>query len=125
MKAHNTWALRIELPLPAFVWHPITAAVIAAVHVYLAAGHLSRLFGGEVEWTHMWKGFGALAGAYVFTALALRGLAQHKVQHLSLDHKREAQQNRLLPVRLTAEYLRAPGVWMVATRKLGQSRAVR
>ena len=58
------------LPLPAFVLRPITAAVIAAVHVYLAAGHLSRLFGGEVEWTHMWKGCGALAGAYLFTALA-------------------------------------------------------
>jgi hypothetical protein len=85
MKAHNTWALRIELPLPAFVWHPITAAVIAAVHVYLAAGHLSRLFGGEVEWTHIWKGCGALAGAYVFTALASRGLAQRRVQHPSLE----------------------------------------
>ena len=60
MKAHNTMPFRIALPLPAFVLHPIT------VHVYLAAGHLSRLFGGEVEWAHMWKGCGALAGAYVF-----------------------------------------------------------
>ena len=85
MKAHNTMAFRIELPLPAFVWHPITATVIAAVHVYLATGHLSRLFGGEVEWTHIWKGCGAMAGAYVFTALASRGLARHKVQHHSLE----------------------------------------
>src|SRR5215469_9257318 len=94
MKAHNTMPFRIALPLPAFVMRPITAAVIAAVDVYLADGHLSRLFGGEVEWTHMWKGFGALVGAYVFTALALRGLAQHKVQP-RLELQREAQQSRL------------------------------
>ena len=81
---------RLALPLPAFMLHPITAMVVAAMHVYLAAGHLSRLFGGEVEWTLMWKGFGALAGAYVFTALALRGLAQHKVQHLSLDPQKRS-----------------------------------
>jgi hypothetical protein len=80
MKAQNAMPFRIVLPLPAFVWRPITAAFLAAVHVYLAAGHLSRLFGGEVGWTNIWKGFGALGGAYVFTALALRGLAQHKVQ---------------------------------------------
>jgi hypothetical protein len=56
--------------------HPFTAVVIAAVHVYLAAGHLTKLFGGDVQWTHAWKGFGALAGAYVFAALASRGLAR-------------------------------------------------
>ena len=55
MKAHNTMPFRTALPSPAFVLRPITAAVIAAVHVYLAAGHLSRLIGGEVEWTHIWK----------------------------------------------------------------------
>jgi hypothetical protein len=37
------------LPLPRFVLHPFTAAFIAAVHVYLAYGHLSKLFGGEVH----------------------------------------------------------------------------
>jgi hypothetical protein len=55
---------------------PRTAAVIAAVHVYLAAGHLWELFAGDVQWTHCWKGFGALAGAYVFAAIASRGLAR-------------------------------------------------
>src|SRR5271167_2008183 len=67
---------RTELPLRGFVLHPFTALVIAAVHVYLSFGHLSKLFGGDVQWTHIWKGFGALAGAYVFTALASRGLAR-------------------------------------------------
>ena len=65
-----------SLPLPGFVLAPITSLVIAAVHVYLSFGHLSKLFGGDVQWTHMWKGFGALAGAYVFAALAPRGLAR-------------------------------------------------
>jgi len=64
------------LPLPRFVLQPSTALVVAAVHVYLASGHLWSLFGGEVQWTHIWKGFGALAGAYVFAALASRGLAR-------------------------------------------------
>ena len=66
------------LPLPGFVLRPITAVVIAIVHVYLAVGHLSMLFGGDVQWTHIWKGFGALAGAYVFAALASRGLARQE-----------------------------------------------
>jgi hypothetical protein len=66
----------LVLPLPRFVLHPITAVVIAAVHVYpLAFGHLWQLFGGDIQWTHIWKGFGALGGAYVFAALASRGLA--------------------------------------------------
>jgi hypothetical protein len=64
------------LPLPRFVLHPFTAAFIAAVHVYLAYGHLSKLFGGEVQWTDFWKGFGALFGAYVFAALASRRVAK-------------------------------------------------
>jgi hypothetical protein len=64
--------LRSALPLPAFVLHPLTALVVACVHVYLAAGHLVELIAGNIEWTHVWKGFGALAGAYVFAALASR-----------------------------------------------------
>ena len=65
------------LPLPRFVQRPTTSLIVAGVHVYLASGHLSTLFGGgSVHWTDIWKGFGALAGAYVFTALASRGLAQ-------------------------------------------------
>ena len=58
------------LPLPRFFLHPFAAAFIATVHLYLAYGHLSKLFGGEVHWTDFWKGFGALLGAYVFAALA-------------------------------------------------------
>ena len=75
MKVHNPIPFRFVLPLPGFVLNPLTAVVIAAVHVYLAAGHLSHLIAGDVQWTHFWKGFGALAGAYVFAALASRGLA--------------------------------------------------
>jgi len=66
---------RLALPLPRFILHPLTALAIAAVHLYLAAGHLSKLFGGDVQWTHVWKGFGALAGAYVFAALASRQIS--------------------------------------------------
>ena len=72
MKAATVMPFRTVLPLPAFVLHPLTAVVVAAVHVYLAFGHLSELFGGDIQWTHIWKGFGALAGAYVFAALASR-----------------------------------------------------
>lgn len=36
---------------------------IALVHLYLSWGHLTSFFGGEMTWTHGWKGFGALAGA--------------------------------------------------------------
>jgi hypothetical protein len=78
MKAHNGIPFRIALPLPALVLHPATALIIGAVHVYLAAGHLSQLFGGEVTWTNIWKGFGALGGAYVFAALASRGFAREE-----------------------------------------------
>jgi len=64
--------MKFVLPLPSFVRHPVTSGTIAAVHVYLAYGHLSKLVGGETQWVHIWKGFGALFGAYVFTALASR-----------------------------------------------------
>jgi hypothetical protein len=75
---------RSALPLPRFVLHPFTALVIAIVHVYLSYGHLSKLFSGNVQWTHVWKGFGALAGAYVFAALASRGLARQTDIRLSV-----------------------------------------
>jgi hypothetical protein len=68
--------LRLALPLPRFVLHPLTSVGLGAVHVYLAFGHLSQLAGGNFLWTHFWKGFGALAGAYVFAALASRGFAR-------------------------------------------------
>jgi hypothetical protein len=64
--------LRFALPLPRFVLHPLTSGTIAAVHAYLAYGHLTKLFGGEAGWVHIWKGFGALFGAYVFAAVASR-----------------------------------------------------
>jgi hypothetical protein len=82
MKVDSGGFLRAVLPLPAFVLHPLTAVVIACMHVYLAAGHLLKLFDGEVTWTNIWKGFGALAGAYVFAALGSRGIARQKAGHL-------------------------------------------
>ena len=71
---------KFVLPLPRFVFHPLTSGTIAAIHIYLAYGHLARLATGHVEWVHIWKGFGALFGAYVFAALASRrmpALARH------------------------------------------------
>ena len=78
MKAAAVMPFRTALPLPAFLLHPLTADVVAAVHVYLAFGHLSESFGGELQWTHIWKGFGALGGAYVFAALASRALVRRE-----------------------------------------------
>lgn len=63
---------RFVFPLPRFFLHPLTSVAVGAVHLYLAAGHLGELVAGNVVWTHLWKGFGALAGAYVFVALASR-----------------------------------------------------
>ena len=85
MKAPKTALFRFGLPLPTFILHSLTAVLIAAAHVYLAAGHLLKLFGGEVTWTNIWKGFGALAGAYVFAALASGRLAKNtKAQHFGI-----------------------------------------
>jgi len=64
------------LPLPNFALHRYRAVVIAAVHIYLSVAHLSKLFASPAQWTDIWKGFGALGGAYVFAALASRGLAR-------------------------------------------------
>jgi hypothetical protein len=47
-----------------------------------------------VEWTHIWKGFGALAGAYVFAALASRGLR--------LEGRHVRRQERLGPLGVDA-----------------------
>lgn len=96
MNARDGMSVRNALPLPAFVLHPLTALVITCLHVYLAAQHLSKLFGGEITWTNIWKGFGALAGAYVFAALASRGLAHHKHQRLLSGNaaEGEAAQNK-------------------------------
>jgi len=70
---------RLTLPLPTFVLHPLTTLFLGAVHVYLASGHLSKLFSGPILWTDIWKGFGALAAAYVFVALASRGFAGRRI----------------------------------------------
>ena len=84
MKGDLAMASRFVLPLPSFLLHPLTSIVVCVVHVYLSAGHLSELFGGDVQWTHVWKGFGSLGGAYVFAALATRGFARYKSQLPSL-----------------------------------------
>jgi hypothetical protein len=84
-------SLRTALPLPAFVLHPLTTAGIAVMHVYLATGHLLKLFGGEVTWTNVWKGFGALAGAYVFAALASRGRVKRRRQDQRMSEDEPAQ----------------------------------
>jgi hypothetical protein len=78
MKNNGASTNRFTLPLPAFVLHPFTALSLGVVHVYLAEGHLAKLIGGSRTWTDIWKGFGALAGAYIFVALASRGLAQRR-----------------------------------------------
>ena len=80
-------AFRFVLPLPGFVLHPLTAVVVAVVHVYLAFGHLSELLGGDIQWTHIWKGFGALAGAYIFAALASRALVRREGRLDSHQHE--------------------------------------
>ena len=50
------------------------------------------LFAGDVQWTHIWKGFGALAGAYVFAALASRGLARGEGRrHLDSERRSTSQ----------------------------------
>jgi hypothetical protein len=95
MKGHSAMRFRFVLPLPAFVLHLLTAVVIAAVHIYLAAGHLSQLFGVEVQWTHIWKGFGALGGAYVFLALASRGLARQVGGHIHAGPLRRGEEKWL------------------------------
>jgi len=85
MKTRETLPSRFVLPLPSFVLQPYTAIVIAVVHIYLSVGHLSNLFGGDVQWTHFWKSFSSLGGAYVFAALATREFAQCKSQLPSLE----------------------------------------
>jgi hypothetical protein len=39
----------------------------------------TKLYGGPIQWTDIWKGFGALAGAYVFAALASRGFGRQGI----------------------------------------------
>ena len=95
MTLHNDVLYRRTLPLPAFVLHPLTAVFLAVLHVYLAAGHLLNLFRGSIQWTDVWKGFGALAGAYVFAALAARGFAR-KADIENVCRHRKRSRRRLL-----------------------------
>jgi hypothetical protein len=78
MKAHHPAPFRFVLPLPSFFLRPLTAAVIAAIHVYLAAGHLWHLIVGDVQWTHCWKGFGALAGRLRVRGAGFAGACQRR-----------------------------------------------
>jgi hypothetical protein len=80
MVMQSTLPSRFVLPLPGFLLHRYTAVFLAGIHLYLSVGHLSNVFGGDVQWTDIWKGFGSLGGAYVFAALASRGFAQHESQ---------------------------------------------
>jgi membrane associated rhomboid family serine protease len=66
------------LPLPHFIFHPFATLSIAVVHVYLAIGHLWELAVGHLTWTNVWKGFGALVGAYIFAALASRRMSPRR-----------------------------------------------
>ena len=92
-------ASHFVLPLPSFLLHPLTSVVVCVVHVYLAFGHLASLAAGDVQWTHIWKGFGALAGAYILAALASRGFVQpedHRpfttLRPGRLDHNEQEEQ---------------------------------
>ena len=61
--------------------NPVEEPFSQDAHVSLRVPLQSRenfSFAGDVQWTHIWKGFGALAGAYIFAALASRGFAQHE-----------------------------------------------
>jgi hypothetical protein len=69
----NVVRSQFVLPLPSFILHRYTAVFIAVIHAYLSIGHLSKLFGGDVEWTHIWKGFGRLGVALTCLRLWRRG----------------------------------------------------
>lgn len=60
-----------RLPLPGLVTGRPFCLLLAAIHFWLGCGHLGALARGALAWTHVWKGFGAVLGAYVFVALAL------------------------------------------------------
>ena len=64
--------MTVKLPLPRFARRPTFFLGLAVVHLYLGGGHILALFDTGVTWTDTWKGFGAVAGTYYFTALGLR-----------------------------------------------------
>lgn len=61
------------LPLPNFARSRWLFVGLAAVHFWLGGGHLLALVRPEWTLTDVWKGVGAVAGAYYFLALASRG----------------------------------------------------
>src|SRR5262249_14303996 len=119
-------AFRFVLSLPRIVLHPLTSVCLGAVHVYLAVGHLGELTAGNVQWTHVWKGFGALAGAYIFAALASRGLARGDDRRLHTNALRQSPTGRLDPKqqkeRLEARVPDRPRSTTGATEKSGAPR---
>jgi hypothetical protein len=60
------------LPLPRWATRPWFFVFLAALHVYMGGGHLLHLAQNPIGWTDIWKGFGAIFGAYYFMALAVR-----------------------------------------------------
>jgi hypothetical protein len=88
--------LNFVLPLPRFVLHPLAAVTIAAVHLYLSLGHLTQLLTGQARWEHVWKGFGALFGAYVFAALATRGMRKRQ-RLMDASHSTQIQSGAEAP----------------------------
>jgi hypothetical protein len=60
------------LPLPRFATRPWFFGSLGLLHVYLGGGHLLHLLQHPISWTDIWKGFGAIFGAYYFIALAAR-----------------------------------------------------
>jgi hypothetical protein len=60
------------LPLPRFATRSWFFGFLSLLHVYMGGGHLVHLVQHPISWTDVWKGFGAIFGAYYFLALAVR-----------------------------------------------------
>jgi len=62
----------MALPLPRFATRPWFFVFLALLHIYMGGGHVLQLAQLPISWTDIWKGFGAIFGAYYFIALAAR-----------------------------------------------------
>lgn len=60
----------MRLPLPRIASHPLVFVGLAGLHVYLGSGHVLAFIEPTCTLTDVWKGLGAMAGAYYFLALA-------------------------------------------------------
>jgi hypothetical protein len=58
--------------LPRFATRPWFFVFLALLHVYMGGGHVVQLLQYPASRTDVWKGFGAIFGAYYFIALAAR-----------------------------------------------------